>query len=178
MRKKSPDYVFTSLKLDQTGGRLFESPVFSKWVAFVTAHNAKTPEEAVFATLKNHYSDDALATLLVAAKEVDGTKDFAAKLQEIQLSTWLMNTQTVDDVYKLFSLLVKIMGQRNSPFTIRTWPRRTESRDVDARNFGRVVGPSLGPEGPTKGEVRWVELLLNHQVSSMIPALDGHAPNL
>ncbi|GMG15454.1 unnamed protein product [Phytophthora fragariaefolia] len=104
MRNKSPDYVFTHLKLDQTGSKLFESREFSKWVAFVTARNPKEPESIIFSTLKSHYTDEALATMLVAAKQAESTTDFATKLQRLQLSYWAAMGKSDDEVYRLLRL--------------------------------------------------------------------------
>ncbi|GMF33708.1 unnamed protein product [Phytophthora fragariaefolia] len=104
MRNKSPDYVFTHLRLDQTGSKLFESREFSKWVAFVTARSPKAPESIIFSTLKSHYNDEAPATMLVAAKDVESTTDFATKLQRLQLSSWAAMGKSSDEVYRLLKL--------------------------------------------------------------------------
>ncbi|ETO66906.1 hypothetical protein F444_16040 [Phytophthora nicotianae P1976] len=87
LRKKSPNDVFTKLKLQQAGTNLFESPGFSKWVTYVTKNSNEAPEMAIFSTLAFHYSDDALARILLTAKETDSTKDLATKLEGLQLKS-------------------------------------------------------------------------------------------
>lgn len=104
LTKKSPDDVFIYLKLGQTGDKLFETPGFSRWVNFVTANNKKTPEVAIFSTLSTRYSDEALAQMLVAAKTADSTKAIAAKLEGVQLTSWVTSGTSADGVFKILKL--------------------------------------------------------------------------
>ncbi|ETL85002.1 hypothetical protein L917_15326 [Phytophthora nicotianae] len=104
LRKKSPNDVFTKLKLQQAGTNLFESPGFSKWVTYVTKNSNEAPEMAIFSTLAFHYSDDALARILLTAKETDSTKDLATKLEGLQLKSWADAGKTPDNVFKFLSL--------------------------------------------------------------------------
>ncbi|KAG7385021.1 hypothetical protein PHYPSEUDO_002033 [Phytophthora pseudosyringae] len=104
LRKKSPNDVFTKLKLDKTGGNLFENAGFSKWAAYVTKNSKEAPEMAIFSTLALHYTDDALAKMLLAAKDVEGTKALATKLEGLQLTNWVQAGKSPDDVFKILML--------------------------------------------------------------------------
>ncbi|KAG3106958.1 hypothetical protein PI124_g10666 [Phytophthora idaei] len=104
LRKKSPNDVFTKLKLKQTGPNLFESPGFSKWVAYVTKNSKESPDMTIFSTLAYHYSDDALVKMFAAAKEVDGTKALATKLEGMQLTNWVHAEKSPDYVFKTLAL--------------------------------------------------------------------------
>ncbi|OWZ14852.1 RxLR effector protein [Phytophthora megakarya] len=100
----SADDVFKTLKLEQTGGKLFENAVFPNWVAFVAKRNTQDPELAMFSTFARHYSDDALAKMLVAAKEVDSTRSIATKMENLQITNWINADKSSNEVFAILKL--------------------------------------------------------------------------
>ncbi|KAF1777462.1 hypothetical protein GQ600_17097 [Phytophthora cactorum] len=104
MLKKSPDYVFKTLALDQMGAKGFASPQFSRWTDFITKANTKNPNVAIYTTLRAHYSDNAMAKMFAAAKEVDSTEVLATRLEGIQLSNWERAHKSVDEVFEALKL--------------------------------------------------------------------------
>ncbi|OWZ00133.1 RxLR effector protein [Phytophthora megakarya] len=101
---KSADGAFKSLQLDQAGAKLFESPTFSNWISFVAKRNREHPDTVIFSILAQHHSDDAIAQMVVAAKEVSRTKDIATKVEGLQIANWLGAGNTPDDVFKVLKL--------------------------------------------------------------------------
>ncbi|KUF83413.1 hypothetical protein AM587_10001427 [Phytophthora nicotianae] len=102
--KQSPADAFKILQLDQTGINLFKSPRFIKWIEFVKNTNKNNPELAIFTTLASRYSDDAMAKMFAAAKEIDETKAVATKLEEIQLTKWISTNKSPRDVFNILEL--------------------------------------------------------------------------
>ncbi|KAE9045782.1 hypothetical protein PR003_g2266 [Phytophthora rubi] len=96
--------LFAKLKLDSQGDKLFESPVFSTWVGYVTKLDAQNADDLVLSTLKTSYTDYALATLLMEARTNDDMKVLADKLAEAQRKNWLSDGKSADDVFKLLKL--------------------------------------------------------------------------
>ncbi|KAG3119413.1 hypothetical protein PI124_g4072 [Phytophthora idaei] len=84
--RESPDYVFKVLALNQMGTKTFASPQFSRWTEFLIKVNTKNPDVAIYATLGTYYSDDVLARMFAAAKQVDSSKTLATNLERIQLT--------------------------------------------------------------------------------------------
>lgn len=59
----------------------------------------------MLSTLKMSYKDDAvLAKMFAAAKESSSTKAIAGKLEQAQMTDWLRNEKSADDVFKLLKL--------------------------------------------------------------------------
>ncbi|OWZ04534.1 RxLR effector protein [Phytophthora megakarya] len=141
LRQKSPDDVFIHLKLDQTGNKLFESPAFFQWVAFVTVRDKSGPDMAMFNTLTKHYNDDALAKMLVAAKEVDNTRAIATTMEGLQLSKWISAGNSADEVFKSLQLHRagdKLFESAVFPNWISFLTKRN-SRDPDLEMFSTFV---------------------------------------
>ncbi|KAE8963651.1 hypothetical protein PR002_g29224 [Phytophthora rubi] len=106
-KQKAANKLFTKLKLHETTSDLFESPNFHKWVKSVTKSYKKTPDAAnavIVSTITARYGDEALARMLVAAKEAPTTRKLATQLEEVQLAIWLTSKKTADDVFKLLKL--------------------------------------------------------------------------
>ncbi|KAE8882938.1 hypothetical protein PF005_g28304 [Phytophthora fragariae] len=106
-KQKAANKLFTKLKLHETTSDLFESPNFHKWIKSVTKAYKKTPDAAnavIVSTITARYGDEALARMLVAAKEVPTTRNLATQLEEVQLANWLTSMKTADDVFKLLKL--------------------------------------------------------------------------
>ncbi|GMF42091.1 unnamed protein product [Phytophthora lilii] len=98
------DAVFKLLKLDQVKENLLQSPSLSIWAAYVTKLG-KNADELLFAELKARYkTDEALASMLVSAKETSKTHLIAKRLEEIQLQNWLKDGKTAGDAFKILEL--------------------------------------------------------------------------
>jgi len=101
---KPPEYVLTALKLDKTGSKLLEKPLFAVWKRYVEFISAMDPSIKVnlLKPLTKVYGERKVSKILVAASSVPSTKKFAADLQAAQLDHWLADKK---DPAKVFSLL-------------------------------------------------------------------------
>eukprot|EP00644_Phytophthora_capsici_P005553 jgi/Phyca11/538616/estExt2_Genewise1Plus.C_PHYCAscaffold_20101 len=113
---KSGDDIFQLLGLKKAGNGVFESPVWSTWVAYLNKHEVDA-DQVMFTVLRAQYGDERLTKLVAKASEVASTKEIAAKLQ---LDVWHMNGQTSDEVFKILKL--DKMGDKvfESP-ELKTW---------------------------------------------------------
>ncbi|EGZ09260.1 hypothetical protein PHYSODRAFT_288731 [Phytophthora sojae] len=105
-KQKAADKLFTRLKLDTATSNAFKSPKFEKWVASVTSSYKKTPEAAdaaIFSRLSTKVGDEALAGMLLAAKEESGTKALASRLETLQLTKEKVEAQREDSRRRICS---------------------------------------------------------------------------
>ncbi|RMX62686.1 hypothetical protein KXD40_002757 [Peronospora effusa] len=110
--KKTTDEAFTLLKLDQTNGNPFASPIFLQWKALITSKNLKNPEPEEAATremfdcLSSHYKDDVvLIKILDAEYKLDSAlSDTAKDLLDFQIQKWKNDGKTEEDVFTLLML--------------------------------------------------------------------------
>ncbi|ETK91394.1 hypothetical protein L915_05014 [Phytophthora nicotianae] len=116
--EKSGDDVFKNIGLDKEGDKLFESPVWSTWVAYLNKQRGNSHEE-MFSVLRNRLGDVGLTNAFARAKGDDSklTKDIAAKLE---MDIWRMNGHTSDDLFKMLKLNEKGDKVLESP-TFSTW---------------------------------------------------------
>ncbi|KAE8886144.1 hypothetical protein PF005_g14375 [Phytophthora fragariae] len=118
---KTAKEIFTTMKLNTQDDQLFESPAFHSWFNYVTKLSPKSADELMLSTLKTSYKDDAvLAKMFVAAKESPSTKAIAEKLEQAQMTDWLRNEKSVDDVFKLLKLDDDVDNLLSSPL-LRNW---------------------------------------------------------
>ncbi|KAG7389269.1 hypothetical protein PHYPSEUDO_010827 [Phytophthora pseudosyringae] len=104
---KSPSDVFTLLDLKDEGSSLFTSPLFTAWLKYTDEFNMLDPEaKAVlsFSTLKKHYSDDALAKMVIAASKAPSTSNLAKRLHSEQLREWYSSLKPPELVFKALKL--------------------------------------------------------------------------
>ncbi|POM64195.1 Secreted RxLR effector peptide protein [Phytophthora palmivora] len=80
------DVVFTKLKLNTAGEKLFENPKFLDWVKYVDDYN-KNPDK-----------------MLEAAKQVKSTNSIATRLQTEQMSMWKTADITADELFQIYRL--------------------------------------------------------------------------
>ncbi|POM70211.1 Avirulence protein (Avh), partial [Phytophthora palmivora] len=73
--KKSPNDVFKYLLLNKAGDDLLSNPELAIWIRYMTAFNKKNPMQktSLYATLKTHYSSDAISKMIEAGKVIKGT---------------------------------------------------------------------------------------------------------
>ncbi|KUF99115.1 Glucan 1 [Phytophthora nicotianae] len=108
---KSADDIFTLLKLNKNGDKLFESPMLNTWVSYVVKLDEKNADELIFVALKNHYGIESVKEMIVQAKTRVTTENLASKLQE---EVWRSTGKTEDDIFNLLKLdkdtLLEIQG--------------------------------------------------------------------
>ncbi|POM71238.1 Avirulence protein (Avh) [Phytophthora palmivora] len=100
------DVVFTKLKLNTAGEKLFENPKFLDWVKYVDDYNDKNPDKAksMLLTLLNQYNDEPLSKMLEAAKQVKSTNSIATRLQTEQMNMWKRDDITADELFQIYRL--------------------------------------------------------------------------
>ncbi|KAG6954864.1 hypothetical protein JG688_00012150 [Phytophthora aleatoria] len=90
---KTADNLFKSLKLDEKGGDLFESPVLGTWVSYINRLNTyeKHPDEfAVIIELEKRFDYVDLARILGKAEGVRGDNvEIVASLRILQFKQWM-----------------------------------------------------------------------------------------
>ncbi|KAF4127542.1 hypothetical protein GN958_ATG23271 [Phytophthora infestans] len=118
---ESPSHVFKALALDQMDTQIFASPQFSKWTSFVSKANTKNPDVAMYTTLGTFYSDDILAKMFAAGKQVDSTKGLATRLEGIQLANWENAGKSAESAFKTLKLDTLPGSQLFESQFINTW---------------------------------------------------------
>ncbi|KAG6611994.1 RxLR effector protein [Phytophthora cinnamomi] len=94
--------AFPSLKLNKQGENLFESAAFRSWTMYVI--NEGNADGLMVSALKTTYTDDVLATMILAAKKSTTTKDIAQKLEKTEMKNWIRSKHSADAVFKLLKL--------------------------------------------------------------------------
>ncbi|ETM38912.1 hypothetical protein L914_14886 [Phytophthora nicotianae] len=102
---KSREEIFKVLELNKAGDKVFESPVFSTWVTWVTYLNKQKadPDLAMFSILRKRFGDEGLSNVVTSATKLESTsaKEIAEKLQ---LEIWRTNAKSSDGVFNLLKL--------------------------------------------------------------------------
>ncbi|KAL4092828.1 hypothetical protein PRIC1_011819 [Phytophthora ramorum] len=101
------DKLFKNLQVEGTGDKLFQSTQFEKWATTVAKNFKKTPEKvptSMASALVSHYGDEALAALLVTAKQNYQSRTVATQLENGLLQNWKSAGKTGDDVFELLKL--------------------------------------------------------------------------
>ncbi|KAK1941023.1 hypothetical protein P3T76_007729 [Phytophthora citrophthora] len=104
---KTPDDVFTLLKLKEEQSALFSSPLFPAWLKYLDEFNLLDPEAKVvlpFTTLKKHYEVEALAKMILSASKDPSTSDLAKKLHSEQLREWYSSLKPPELLFKALKL--------------------------------------------------------------------------
>ncbi|KAG6612056.1 RxLR effector protein [Phytophthora cinnamomi] len=117
---KSAKAVFTALKLNTQGDKLFISPALSSWIDYVTKLSPKNADQMMMSALKSSYKDDVLAKMILAAEKSDETKAVAEKLGQAQVTDWLRRDKSADEVFTLLKLDVEVDDLLTHPL-LSTW---------------------------------------------------------
>ncbi|CAI5701506.1 unnamed protein product [Peronospora effusa] len=151
--KKTTDEAFTLLKLDQTNGNPFASPIFLQWKAFITSKNLKNPEPEEAATremfdcLSSHYKDDVvLIKILDAEYKLDSAlSDTAKDLLDFQIQKWKNDGKTEEDVFTLLMLDQTDVKQLLASPAFDQWLKfvTDSSPEVENRKKAEYVSNSL-----------------------------------
>ncbi|RQM14253.1 hypothetical protein DD237_007565 [Peronospora effusa] len=151
--KKTTDEAFTLLKLDQTNGNPFASPIFLQWKALITSKNLKNPEPEEAATremfdcLSSHYKDDVvLIKILDAEYKLDSAlSDTAKDLLDFQIQKWKNDGKTEEDVFTLLMLDQTDVKQLLASPAFDQWLKfvTDSSPEVENRKKAEYVSNSL-----------------------------------
>ncbi|CAH0487945.1 unnamed protein product [Peronospora farinosa] len=151
--KKTTDEAFTLLKLDQTNGNPFASPIFSQWKAFITSKNLENPEPEEAATremfdcLSSHYKDDVvLIKILDAEYKLDSAlSDTAKDLLDFQIQKWKNDGKTEEDVFTLLMLDQTDVKQLLASSAFDQWLKfvTDSSPEVENRKKAEYVSNAL-----------------------------------
>ncbi|KAK1929654.1 hypothetical protein P3T76_014871 [Phytophthora citrophthora] len=103
---KKPEDIFTLLQLEKAGDSLFQNPLFSAWIKYADDFRVRFSETdpVTMSTMINHYSDEAVAKMIMTASEDPNTKMLAKRLQSELQRDWLFNNQTPNDVFIMMNL--------------------------------------------------------------------------
>ncbi|KAG7384314.1 hypothetical protein PHYPSEUDO_002779 [Phytophthora pseudosyringae] len=106
VNKDPPDEIFNALMADEAVEGVLTSPLFKIWGSYFDDFNAKFPSKkaSMIDAFRTTYDDEALAFMLLTAKEVPSTEKLATKLQTDQLQRWLANKDTPEDVFRALLL--------------------------------------------------------------------------
>ncbi|KAI9920119.1 hypothetical protein PsorP6_015624 [Peronosclerospora sorghi] len=113
-KNKSPEDVFVWLQLDNKEAKdlatLVSNPEFDTWIEYLILITEQ-PEEvdrAILQALTTHSTDQAVAEMIIKAKQVSETEAFATKLQKEQLQLWKRQNKSPEDVFVWLQLNNKI----------------------------------------------------------------------
>uniref|UniRef100_H3GQM6 RxLR effector protein n=1 Tax=Phytophthora ramorum TaxID=164328 RepID=H3GQM6_PHYRM len=135
--------LFKNLQVEKTGKELFQSAQFEKWATTVAKNFKKNPEQAptsMASALVGHYGDEALAALLVTAKQDLKSRIVAIQLQKAQLQNWESAGKTGDDIFKLLKLNGKGENLFETPLA-PVW--MSYVTQLNKENPGEVIFSSL-----------------------------------
>ncbi|OWZ17527.1 Avirulence (Avh) protein [Phytophthora megakarya] len=86
-----------------TRTNVFQKPEFETWLAYMVKLDKYNPD-SILSALKEHYKDDVLAKMIIAAKQAPETKTMATGLQNEQIRLWQADKKSADDVFNLLQL--------------------------------------------------------------------------
>ncbi|ETL80634.1 hypothetical protein L917_18886, partial [Phytophthora nicotianae] len=100
-----PEDIFTMLQLEKAGDTLFENPLFSAWIKYADDFRLLYKTKlATMSTLMSHYSDEALARMIMAGYEAPSTANIAKRLESELQRDWLLAKQSPNDVFIMLNL--------------------------------------------------------------------------
>ncbi|KAG6594232.1 RxLR effector protein [Phytophthora cinnamomi] len=100
-KKLSADSVFSLLKLDEEGDKLFQNPLVKTWAAYVRKSDASNSDKSVFLALKTHYGEKDLTEMLI--KNGDSLP-LAQSLKEVQFKNWIADGKTANEIFTVLNL--------------------------------------------------------------------------
>ncbi|KAF4027525.1 hypothetical protein GN244_ATG20859 [Phytophthora infestans] len=96
--------IYKLLKLDADEKSLLRNPLLNTWISFVKKLENEDPYNLLLLKLTKTNDEEALAHMLIAAKDDSLTSSVARDLENALLTTWLRDGKTTDDVAKLLGL--------------------------------------------------------------------------
>lgn len=102
----NPDEVFQTLKLDQLGDKVLESPLFGYFSRYVDRYNQaySSKKTTMLSALSQRHEEDAVVAMIGAAKKNPSTEKLATKLQAEQIDDWLAHTDPPDEIFNTLKL--------------------------------------------------------------------------
>ncbi|KAL3663753.1 hypothetical protein V7S43_011168 [Phytophthora oleae] len=104
--EKTPDDLFTLLRLNREGDILLENPIFDAWVKYADDFREMYPKVSFdpIATISDHYPAAAVAKMIVEASKSPSTSSIAHRLNTEQFRDWLNSHQSPVRVFSLLEL--------------------------------------------------------------------------
>ncbi|KAI9982411.1 hypothetical protein PInf_008354 [Phytophthora infestans] len=104
--KFQPESVLKKLKLDRDLMNALSDPTRHTLTSYIAVFNTRNPgkKASFIGTLSAHYGDEMVANVLIAASRNGNTRRMANQLRTEQLSDWLNNQKSADEVFSLLKL--------------------------------------------------------------------------
>ncbi|KAF4029609.1 hypothetical protein GN244_ATG18704 [Phytophthora infestans] len=103
---KTPDDVFTLLKLNTAKSLFFDQPPVNTWLQYMDNFSKANPgaQFSTIATLRKLYTDDVLAKMIIVAGKNAKTAEAGKNVETALLRTWFNEMKTPTDVIRLLGL--------------------------------------------------------------------------
>ncbi|ETP31863.1 hypothetical protein F442_19337, partial [Phytophthora nicotianae P10297] len=100
---KTPEDLFTLLRLDKADGSLLENPIFDAWIKYADDFREMYPKISLdpIATIDDYYSIPKVATMIVEATVSPSTSKIAYRLNTEQYRDWLNRFHPAEVFMKL-----------------------------------------------------------------------------
>nr|KAE8936315.1 hypothetical protein PF009_g13757 [Phytophthora fragariae] len=97
----APGTVFTLLKLNKAGDKLFDSPLLPTWQKYIAYFREKNPRQRVneLSILRKHFSDATLSKMLLEAEKIPSKKALASDLLDDLVIRWMASETVPTKVY-------------------------------------------------------------------------------
>nr|QMU24900.1 PaRXLR76 [Phytophthora agathidicida] len=117
--EKVPDDVFKLLRLENEGLDLFNSPIFSVWLQYTDGYRKVHFGDKLTSsahTLSKYYSDDVLASMILAASKNPRTASIATRMEHEMLRNWYADGLSAKDVFNSLLLPQARLKVFESPY--------------------------------------------------------------
>ncbi|KAE8976553.1 hypothetical protein PR003_g956 [Phytophthora rubi] len=141
---KTPDTVFSRMRLNKADDWLLYHPQFTDWLKYVDDLSAKNPTKgtSAFSTLTAHYGDAALYKMIEEGEKIWSTKALATKLEEELMQNWIATAKSPDDVFHAMGLdKVKHNILSNPEFT--AWAKYVDDFNAKYPEQPALMAPAL-----------------------------------
>ncbi|CAH0484278.1 unnamed protein product [Peronospora farinosa] len=102
---ESPERFFKLLELEQTGDKLFASPLFPGWVDYLKSRfDKKFYEDEMFSFLAGQYQTEDLTRVFVAGTKVAKVAQIAASMLKYQVRGWAFEKLSEKEVFELLQI--------------------------------------------------------------------------
>ncbi|RAW26900.1 hypothetical protein PC110_g16700 [Phytophthora cactorum] len=120
--------TFKLLTLGNAADDLLNGSMLSAWVTYIKVFNQENPtqEMSLLATLTARFGDEAVSTMLEAAKKMPKTARIANSVQKEQIRHWLSTKKLPDDVFVLLKLNTAKTRLFDQP-QLNTWVRYVDA---------------------------------------------------
>ncbi|KAE9097137.1 hypothetical protein PF007_g16729 [Phytophthora fragariae] len=166
---KTPDTVFTRMRLHKEKNWLLYRPQFTDWLKYVDDLSAKNPTKgtSAFSTLTAQYGDAALYKMIEEAANFAGPKDLATKLQKELMQHWIATAKSPDDVFHAMSLdKVKPNILSNPEFT--AWAKYADDFNAKHPEKSALMAPTLSKYYSDHALVKMIQLAISGGESKSI----------